>query len=71
MPAKNIAIKEEVYNKIAAIKRDDESFSDVIERLLERKPRLSAFAGVLAGTQEMETMREDIKRVRSITVTRK
>ncbi|MBI3116318.1 MAG: antitoxin VapB family protein [Thaumarchaeota archaeon] len=34
MPVKNIAIREEVYNKIVAIKRDDESFSDVLERIL-------------------------------------
>lgn len=37
MNKKNIKIKESVYEKLKAIKRRDESFSDVIERLIEKK----------------------------------
>ena len=32
---KTITIKDEVYRKLAGIKRDDESFSELIERLVE------------------------------------
>ncbi len=32
---KTITIKEEVYNKLAKRKREDESFSDLFERLIE------------------------------------
>lgn len=68
---KNIAIKEAVYEKLSEIKRESESFSDVIERLLEKKTRLSAFAGAVAGTPDIDMIREDIKRISSITVVRK
>lgn len=34
MSTKNIGIREEVYEHLSAHKRDNESFSDVIERLL-------------------------------------
>ncbi len=71
MPVKNITVRADVYDKLSQIKRDGESFSDVIERLLEKKSRLSVFAGALAGSTEIETIREDVKRVRSVTVVRK
>ncbi len=32
--SKNIMISNEVYSRLRAIKRDDESFSDLIRRLL-------------------------------------
>lgn len=34
MASKNISIREEVYNKLKEIKREDESFSDLFLRLL-------------------------------------
>ncbi|MBI2648143.1 MAG: antitoxin VapB family protein [Thaumarchaeota archaeon] len=70
MPVKNIAIREEVYNKIVAIKRDDESFSDVLERILEKRIKLSSFAGVLANDSELAAIEADIRRVRKLTVSR-
>ncbi|HEC77290.1 MAG TPA: antitoxin [Thermoplasmatales archaeon] len=33
MPFKTLTIKEEVYKKLVAIKREDESFSDLLEKL--------------------------------------
>jgi predicted CopG family antitoxin len=35
MTTKTIGIKKEVYDRLAAEKRDDESFSDTIDRLVE------------------------------------
>ncbi|MHA1637597.1 MAG: antitoxin VapB family protein [Candidatus Thorarchaeota archaeon] len=35
--AKNIMISNEVYTRLRSIKRDDESFSDLIRRLLNYK----------------------------------
>lgn len=35
MTTKTIGIREEVYERLKAQKRDDESFTDTVERLLE------------------------------------
>ena len=35
MTTKTIGVKEEVYDRLAAEKREDESFSDTIDRLVE------------------------------------
>jgi predicted CopG family antitoxin len=35
MPTKTIGVREEVYDRLAAEKRNDESFSDTIDRLVE------------------------------------
>ncbi|MFB6150445.1 MAG: antitoxin VapB family protein [Haloarculaceae archaeon] len=37
MSSKNISVREDVYRALKREKGDDESFSDVIERLLERR----------------------------------
>ena len=35
MGTKTIGIREEVYERLKACKRDDESFTDVVDRLIE------------------------------------
>jgi len=35
MPTKTIGVREEVYERLRARKRDDESFTDVIDRLID------------------------------------
>ncbi|MDZ7689362.1 MAG: antitoxin VapB family protein [Halobacteriales archaeon] len=35
MPTKTIGVREDVYERLSAEKRDDESFSDAIERLVD------------------------------------
>ena len=35
MPTKTIGVREEVYERLTAEKRNDESFSDTIDRLVE------------------------------------
>ena len=42
MVSKNISIREDLYIKLAHLKRGDESFSDVIERLLNESAKGSA-----------------------------
>jgi predicted CopG family antitoxin len=37
MTSRNLTVNEEVYNKLLEAKKDNESFSDVIERLLQGK----------------------------------
>jgi len=34
MASKNISVRQEIYEKLERLKQQDESFSDVIERLL-------------------------------------
>lgn len=65
-----MAIREEVYRKLLDAKADEESFSDVIDRLLSSRPKLSSFSGTFAGDKEFELIEEDIRRVRTMTVSR-
>ncbi|MDN5366701.1 MAG: putative antitoxin [Candidatus Diapherotrites archaeon] len=57
MGVKTITIKDDVYKKLLAIKRKDESFSDVLERLT-RKVSIDRFFGVLSS----EITEEDVKK---------
>ncbi|MFW9857012.1 MAG: antitoxin VapB family protein [Candidatus Thorarchaeota archaeon] len=43
--ARNISLSEEAYEKLSQIKRNHESFSDVILRLLSQKKSLREVAG--------------------------
>ena len=70
MTSKNLAVKEEVYRKLLEAKKGDESFSEVIERLLEGKSDLMSFAGILSGDKEFERVTKDIEEVRKRTVLR-
>ncbi|MDL1957704.1 MAG: antitoxin VapB family protein [Candidatus Desulfofervidus auxilii] len=56
---KTITIREEVYEKLVKLKREGESFSDVIERLLNR-PRISVrfFAGRLKDSEALKYLEE-------------
>ena len=70
MASKNLAIKEAVYDKLIDAKKDNESFSDVIERLLEGKSELLSYAGVFSRDKEFDEVLKDIKEVRKKTVLR-
>ncbi len=71
MASKNLAIREDVYRKLLDAKKGKESFSDVIERLLEGKQDLLSYAGVLAKDREFAKVEQDIALVRKNTVPRK
>lgn len=70
MASKNIAIREDVYKKLLESKKGGESFSEVIERLLEKKPSLIHFSGVLANNPSLTAIERDIKKIRSKAVIR-
>ena len=70
MTSKNLAIREDVYRKLLDSKKGDESFSDVIERLLEGRQDIMAYAGILARDKDFERVVEDIQQVRKKTVPR-
>ncbi len=50
--AKNIAISDDIYQSLSKIKRPNESFSDVIRRLLPGKSMLQDLIGRKTFTQE-------------------
>ena len=51
MASKNLAIREDVYRKLSEAKKEAESFSDVIEKLLERGGDLLPLWGVLSDSK--------------------
>ncbi|WP_318567691.1 antitoxin VapB family protein [Salinigranum marinum] len=48
MASKNITITEDAYDRLKALKREDESFSDLVTRLTEQTDPM-AFAGSCPG----------------------
>jgi hypothetical protein len=48
MPSKNITITEDAYDRLVALKREDERFSDLVTRLAETADPM-AFAGSCPG----------------------
>lgn len=67
MTSKNLAIREDVYRRLRDAKRGNESFSDVIDRLLEGKHDLMVFAGILSDDETFTEMVADMDRVRKET----
>lgn len=71
MASKNMAIREDVYRRLMETKIEGESFSDVIERLLERRESLLPLWGALASSNELITIEKEIKMLREKAVIRK
>lgn len=66
MVSKNISIRKNVYEKLRSEKRPDESFTDVIERLLKSgKPPLSRFSGTISG-KTADRMEKGLKELSEI-----
>ncbi|MEM2179430.1 MAG: antitoxin VapB family protein [Nitrososphaeria archaeon] len=66
---KNIVIRDEVYELLSRMKKEKESFSDVILRLIEeRKNRsfeiLRKYAGSLKGSKVLDMIVEERKSLR-------
>jgi predicted CopG family antitoxin len=64
MTTKNLAIREKVYEKLAEAKHEGESFSDVIERILEKRGNLLSLWGILADSQNVKKIEDDTTRIR-------
>ncbi len=54
MTTKTIRVSEEVYDRLKARKRDDESFTDLLERLVEEERDI--YAGFGAWEEAAEEM---------------
>ena len=64
MGSKRISLEDSVYNRLRAAKRQGESFSDVVHRLLGgTEPSLSIFRGFL-DKKGAEELAEVVARIR-------
>jgi len=70
MSVKSITIKEVVYMQISNMKREGESFSDVLERLAKRKVDVMDFFGLLKDSEILLTMEREILEERKVQVPR-
>lgn len=70
MASKNLAIREEVYRKLSEAKKAGESFSDVIEKLLERGGDLMPLWGVLSDSKRLAEIENSIRKIRKRTTIR-
>ncbi len=52
---KTISIRDDIYSRLLEMKEEGESFSDVIEKLLERKnTRISKYFGILRDGEVLD-----------------
>ena len=70
MTTKNLAIREEVYRKLAEAKHEGDSFSDVIERMLDKRGSLLSLWGVLADSEEIARIGDETRKIRKRTTMR-
>jgi predicted CopG family antitoxin len=61
MPTKTIRVSEEVYDRLEARKRKDESFTDLLDRLVEQERDI--YAGFGAWEDAAEEMEETHERM--------
>lgn len=59
-----LAIKSEVYKKLLEAKMENESFSDLLDRLLKHKDNITNFAGVWKDDSNVNELKDDIMRIR-------
>jgi predicted CopG family antitoxin len=64
MTTKNLAIRENVYQKLAEAKRQGESFSDVIERVLEKRGSLLPLWGALVDSDTLAEIEGELRKIR-------
>lgn len=66
MATRTISIREEVYDVLKSLKRDNESFSDVIGKLAKkRKSDLREYFGVLKDSKVLDKIEEDTRKIRA------
>jgi len=67
MGTKTISIREDVYENLKSMKREDESFGDVVEKLItkKREANLVDFFGVLKDNEVLSGLEEDTRRIRA------
>jgi len=67
MGTKTISIREDLYKNLKSMKREDESFGDVVERLIPKnmEANLVDFFGVLKDNEVLSGLEEDTRRIRA------
>ena len=70
MASKNLAIREEVYRKLSDAKKEGESFSDVIEKLLEKRGDLLSLWGAWGDDEQVTFIETSVKETRKRSVMR-
>lgn len=66
MSTRTISIKEEVYDVLKSLKRENESFSDVIGKLAKkRKSDLGEYFGILKDSKVLNEIEEDTRKIRA------
>ena len=60
MATKNISITEEAYRRLAALRKKNESFSEIIMGVTGKRAKLSDFHGVLSK-EAADTLEKSIK----------
>ncbi len=70
MASKNLAIREDVYRKLSEAKKEGESFSDVIEKLLEKRGDLLSLWGAWGDDAEVAFIETSVKESRKRSVIR-
>jgi predicted CopG family antitoxin len=65
--AKTITIKDDVYERLLKMKRDDESFSDLFERLAEALDPVETLKRLRGSVEfrDRETMLQELSATRS------
>lgn len=67
MSVKTITIRSDVYSLLVKMKREGESFSEVLLRLIEKKSTTMDFFGALKDNPSMEELEKEILEVRKTT----
>ena len=71
MASKTISIRDDVYKLLKDAKREGESFSDAIKRLLKKdKVNLSEYFGALKEDPILDRLEADSKRIREMARSR-
>ncbi len=66
MGTKTISIRDEIYSTLKNLKKENESFSDVIGKLAKKKrSNLSDYFGVLKDSKALDEIEEDYKKIRA------
>jgi len=71
MGTKTLSIREETYEMLKDEKREGESFSDVIDRLMRReKFNLADYFGAIKDEELLGGLEEDSRRIRELSRSR-
>ncbi len=63
---KTITIRDETHKALVKLKEEDDSFSDVIDRLIEEKTGdIRKFAGVLKDSEILDSLTDFTKKLRA------